>query len=220
MRRYLVFVVLLLLAACSPSRYPDYPDIYYPPVKSSRGLIIVDPGHGGEDLGTKSLKPPILPEKNMNLVTARYLAQALEAKGFHVLLTRHDDTFIPLKERAEFANERRPLLFVSVHYNAAPNKSAKGIEVFYYKTDPKNPRSQASKVLAEMILASLITGTEAPSRGVKHGNFAVIRETQMPAVLVEGGFLTNEEELQKLKNPGYLKRIADLIADGIDRYVS
>lgn len=224
MKAYLYVLLVLLVASCAPSRvqrsYPvESPIAYQEPVKRySKGLIVIDPGHGGDDLGTKSLTAPIVPEKHMNLTTARYLSEALEKKGYRTLLTRYDDLFIPLKDRAQFANERRPLLFVSVHFNAATSKEAKGIEVFYYKSDDKLSRTDASKKLAASILGVLVDRTKAPSRGVKHGNYAVIRETTMPAVLVEGGFLTNDEELERLKNPRYLKLIADSIAEGIDRY--
>lgn len=223
MNRLWGLLLLAVLGACSPTRYEtpvySYQESWAPPLKPSRGLIVIDPGHGGEDLGTKSLSDPVIPEKNLNLKTAQYLSEALEKKGFMTILTRSDDTFVPLKERAIFANERRPLLFVSVHFNAAPAKSAKGIEVFYYKTEEPDSRMKASRDLASAILGSLVIETGAPSRGVKHGNFAVIRETRMPAVLVEGGFLTNDEELKLLQNPKYLRRIAEAIANGVDRHV-
>ncbi len=87
-----------------------------------------------------------------------------------------------------------------MHYNSAPAKKAEGIEVFYYKSDENKLRSLESQRLASSILAQVTKLTHAKSRGVKHGNFAVIRETTMPAVLIEGGFLTNEEEMEKIKD--------------------
>ncbi len=92
-------------------------------------------------------------------------------------------------------------LFVSVHYNSAPSTSAEGIEVFYYGSDKGKERTQASKQLADSVLKNVIETTQAKSRGIKHGNLAVVRKTNMPAILVEGGFLTNEKEIIKaLKN--------------------
>lgn len=187
---------------------------------AARGLIVIDPGHGGEDQGTKSLLKPIYTEKNLNLKTARFLANFLEKEGFQTVFTRNDDTFIPLKDRATFANVRRPLLFVSVHFNAAASKDAKGIEVFYFKSDEEKERTKASRALAGFILVEVLESTNAESRGVKHGNYAVIRETNMPAVLVEGGFLTNSEDLEKLKDPAYLKQIARGIASGICKWAA
>lgn len=227
---FLVGILLFFMTSCRTSNYSSLDvnsDVNYDSLGVSqrevqrplnRGLVIIDPGHGGEDRGTKSRTGPPISEKSMNLVTAKFLAEALHNRGFRTLLTRHDDTFIPLVERAEFANERRPLLFVSIHFNAASSTEAQGIEVFYFKPKESTQRTQASKKLATAILASLIAETGAPSRGVKQGDYAVIRETKMPAVLVEGGFLTNEEELQKLKHPQYLKKIAEGIAKGIHYY--
>ena len=219
-----IFVlVLFLLASCSAPRRVvsvlDEPIQSAPPKKGSKGLIIIDPGHGGEDQGTKSLIKPIYLEKHLNLMTAKFLVAYLEQMGYRTLMTRIDDTFIPLKARAEFANERHARLFVSVHYNAAPSSEAKGIEVFYYPSDKNLERTKASKSLAAAILRHVLTLTHAPSRGVKAGDFAVIRETQMPAVLVEGGFLTNTQEFQQLKDPAYLKKVAWGIAQGIHQYV-
>lgn len=220
-------LLLLLFCACSaPRQTVERPRIvekqplFSDPLKKvRRGLIVIDPGHGGEDHGTKSLVKPIYLEKYLNLTTAKFLATYLEQMGYQTLLTRKDDTFIPLKTRAEFANERHPMLFLSVHYNAAPSAEARGIEIFYFKSDKDKGRTEASKKLAATILKELLGTTHATSRGVKPANFAVIRETDMPAVLIEGGFLSNTEELERLKDPAYLKKIAWGIAQGVDKYV-
>lgn len=190
------------------------------PKRKEKKLIVIDAGHGGEDNGTEAPIRPSFKEKNLNLVTARFLRDYLEQMGYSTLLTRNVDVFVPLDKRASFANSQNSDLFVSVHYNSAPNNKAEGIEVFYYRNDLDKARAQASKALAESVLKQLIEMTGAKSRGVKHGNLAVIRKTTMPAILVESGFLTNEKELQKLKDPGYIKSIAWGIAQGIQRYFS
>lgn len=234
MKAWLVFL-LVLVSSCSHAPRNSRQDNYLPrtrvqedqavawnepPVKRvNRGLIIIDPGHGGEDDGTKSKIKPIYLEKYLNLTTAKFLSSYLEQLGYQTLMTRSDDTFIPLKARAEFANERRPMLFVSVHFNSAPSAEAKGIEIFYFKSIENQTRTVSSKSLATAILNEMVRSTSAPSRGVKHGNYAVIRETQMPAVLVEGGFLTNSEELEKIKDPNYLKKVAWGIAQGVNKFV-
>lgn len=226
----LVFALFALLATgCAPSRFPTEPFPYVPyspppqiietAPRIEKPLIVLDPGHGGEDFGTTSTKPPKYHEKNLNLTTSHMLRNILKEQGFEVLMTRKDDVFVTLSGRAEFANQRKPLLFVSVHYNSAPSEKAEGIEVFYYNTDKDKSRSEASKLLASSILDRVITNTKAKSRGVKHGNLAVIRETTMPAVLIEGGFLTNEGETQKLKDPSYIKSLAWGIAQGIQDYL-
>lgn len=184
-----------------------------------RPLIVIDPGHGGDDFGTYSLKPPRYKEKNLNLATAMMLRDILQAKGFRTVMTRSSDTFIELDQRAIFANEQSPALFVSLHYNSAPSKQAEGVEVYYFRSQSDKSRAAQSKLLADLILKMILQQTGAKSRGVKNGNFAVIRKTTMPAVLIEGGFLTNDDEVVKLKDPIYLKKIAQGVALGIERYL-
>lgn len=191
-----------------------------PPLHVNHFLIVIDPGHGGHDVGTQSISKPRYQEKSLNLVTAQFIKGYLQQLGYQVFLTREDDTFIPLDKRAQMANEKKPSLFVSVHYNSAPSSEANGVEVFFYQSKDNKERIQKSKRLAHSILKHVLVHTQAKSRGVKHANYAVIRETNMPAVLVEGGFVTNEAELQNLKDPTYLKKIAWGIVRGIDEYAS
>lgn len=189
------------------------------PKKAETGpLIVIDPGHGGKDIGTQSLKTPKYYEKNLTLSTSLALNQYLKLLGFKTVMTRDSDEFIELKDRALFANEKKPLLFVSVHFNSAPSKSAEGIEVYYYKSDTEKLRADKSKVLASKVLDGVLSYTKAKSRGVKHGNYLVIRETNMPAIIVEGGFMTNEEEMQKIRDGAYLKKLAWGIAQGIKKF--
>lgn len=181
--------------------------------------VILDPGHGGEDLGAKSLVPPIYSEKNFNLVTARFVRDQLLQKGYSPVLTRTKDLFVTLADRALLPQLCNHDIFVSIHFNAASSPQAEGIEVFYYLDENHLARSQASKALAESVLKSLIKETNAKSRGVKHGNYYVIRETNVPAILIEGGFLTHPEELAKIKDPDYLKKISWGVTQGIERYL-
>lgn len=198
--------------AVSPDKYLLKPE--------SQALIILDPGHGGRDLGTHSKNTPKYQEKTLTLTTSRLVRGYLEKMGYTVAMTRNRDVFIPLEKRSEFANSRQPEVFVSIHFNSAPNKQAEGIEIFYYGTDDDKKRKNDSKSLAQNILKRIVKNTSAKSRGVKHGNLSVVRETTMPAVLVEGGFLTNEKEEQKIQDMDYLKKLAKGIAQGINDYVS
>lgn len=195
----------------------DLPKREIPPFK--KRVIVIDPGHGGDDLGTQSTSKPRYKEKHLNLATAKMLAVFLEQMGYTIIMTRSDDSFLTLEKRAEIANKLKSDLFVSVHYNSAPAKQADGIEVFYYREDANKERVVASKLLAQLVLNQVLEQTDAKSRGVKHGDLSVIRNTKMPAILVEGGFLTNDEEMDKLKDPNYLKRIAWGIAQGIQCYL-
>ncbi len=191
-----------------------------PPLFIPHVLILIDPGHGGRDTGTQSILKPRYQEKSLNLTTARFAKQYLQELGYQVCMTRETDRFVSLEKRAKVANTKKPILFVSIHYNSAPSAKAQGIEVFFYESRENKDRTEQSKRLAQAVLKNVLAKTKAKSRGVKQGNYAVIRETQMPAVLIEGGFLTNEEELQKLKDPLYLKRLAWGIVCGIEEYLS
>lgn len=189
------------------------------PLRTAKDLIVIDAGHGGEDMGTRSLIPPKYQEKSLNLATALLVKDFLQRMGYLVKMTRSDDTFIPLATRSLIANNYNPKLFLSVHYNAAPSEQAEGIEVYYYQSDDDKSRSVNSKKLADSVLSQVIEKTRAKSRGVKHGNLAVIRETNMPAILIEGGFMTNQSEMEKIKDPAYIKQLAYGIALGVDQYL-
>jgi len=183
-------------------------------------LIVIDPGHGGDDFGTHSLTTPKYQEKSLNLATSFMLRDYLQQMGYQVKMTRVKDVFLSLSGRAEMANALSPRLFVSIHYNSAPNAAAEGVEIYYYRSQEDKKRSKESLKLAQSILQKIVVASEAKSRGVKHGNFAVIRETNMPAVLVEGGFLTNPDEMKKIKDAQYVKKLALGIAQGVHAYVS
>lgn len=229
----------LILTACAPTgqqaiTFPSVPEAIpsLPPMqeektwemgrKDYRGkmkpLIVIDAGHGGEDYGAHSNTSPHYQEKYLNLSTAQMLRGFLAQQGYRTIMTRTNDTFIALDKRADFANEKNPSIFLSVHYNSAPSKEAEGIEVYYYKSDEDKMRSRESRLLAQFVLDGVIETTQAKSRGVKHGNFAVIRQTKMPAILIEGGFLTNDKEMQRIKDPTYLKQLAWGIAQGLNAY--
>lgn len=181
-------------------------------------FIVLDPGHGGHDMGTQSISKPRYKEKSFNLVTANLVSRYLQQAGYKVVMTRQDDTFVSLEKRAELANEQKPDLFLSIHYNSAPSAEANGVEVFYFNSKENKTRTLKSKKAAQAILKNVIKITSANSRGVKSGNFLVIRETKVPAILIEGGFLSNQDELIKIKDPDYLKKLAWGISKGVEDY--
>lgn len=182
--------------------------------KADQKLVVIDPGHGGYDLGARM---SACDEKSLALSTALLTKKHLIDMGYRVILTRSRDVFMPLEKRASIANETKSKLFVSIHYNAAKNTVAKGIEVFYYVSADKF-RTGSSKKLAARVLNKVIDKTVAESRGIKEGNFYVIRETRMPAILIEAGFMTHPEELHLLKDIHYRDKIARGIAEGIDSF--
>lgn len=187
----------------------------------AKETIVIDAGHGGKDTGTLSEKNRY-EEKMLTLQTAQMVKTFLSELGYNVVLTRETDLFVPLEKRAAIANNLQANLFVSIHYNFCQADSADGIEVFYYKGDSaaKEPRLTASRKLGEEVLARVVKHTGATSRGVKTANFAVIRETKMPAILIEGGFLSNPKEREKLKDPQYRRYLAWGIAKGVDNYLT
>jgi N-acetylmuramoyl-L-alanine amidase len=182
--------------------------------KSDAPLIILDAGHGGCDEGAKVRS---LQEKKITLLTTLYAKKKLEALGYRVLLTRSKDIYVSLPRRVSIANQTRAVLFVSIHCNAAKNALAQGLEIYYCKV-AGGERVSASRKLAESVLDHIIGQTGSMSRGVKVANFHVIRETVMPAILIEVGFLTNQEEWAAMRKKSYLEKVATGIADGVDRY--
>lgn len=189
------------------------------PVK--RELVIVDAGHGGKDAGASSKKEKY-EEKALTLETAQLISKYLEDLGYKTLLTRKQDIYVPLDTRAEIANSVDADLFVSIHYNYSPSQEAEGIEVYYYKELKAQPsgRIVESKELGQEVLKKIVKFTGAQSRGVKQANFAVVRETKMPAILIEAGFLSNPQEREKLKDQKYLHSLAKGIANGVDQYLT
>ena len=191
-----------------------------PPLLVHKFSIVLDAGHGGHDIGTQSISKPRYQEKSLNLITAKFVKNFLQQLGYRVVMTREEDKFVSLEKRAKMANELNSTIFVSIHYNSAPIAEAQGVEVFFYQSKEDKYRAMQSKRLAQAVLKNIVAETQAKSRGVKHGNFLVIRQTTMPAILVEGGFVTNEAELENLKDPVYLKRLAWGIVRGIEEYLN
>ncbi len=166
--------------------------------------IIIDPGHGAHDLGASD---SLVYEKHINLDVSRRLERTLREMGFRTVMTRSDDTFIPLDTRASIANRYRNAIFVSVHFNSSYKNKVSGIETYY--------RSSESKPLADLVQREMIRNIGAVDRGVKTANFLVIKKTQHPCILVEGGFVSHAQERQAMTDPRYRQAIADSIARGI-----
>jgi N-acetylmuramoyl-L-alanine amidase len=185
---------------------------------SSKPLVVIDPGHGGLDIGAK-IRKPYIEEKRLALTTAIYLKRDLLRMGYRVVLTRYRDQYITLPIRAKIANRAKAALFISLHFNSCKNNTAKGIEIFYNKNEKNKKRSALSRGLASCILQDSVKQTKMDSRGVKSAGFVVIKETKMPSVLVEGGFLTNFSDRQKLRQREFLLKLAKGIAIGSDKFL-
>lgn len=215
MRLFWVFTLLPLLIFSAPKKESRLATFLSG--QSAAPTIVLDAGHGGRDRGAKS-KLPFCEEKRLCLQTARLVQKYLDQLGYRVVMTRSTDAFLPLSRRVEIAHQAHCEAFVSIHFNASRNPAAKGVEIFFYDSKKDRSRSRSSKRLADFILPRIQRRTSAISRGVKKGNFYVIRETKVPAILVEGGFITHPQERAALKNPTYQEKLARGIADGIDTY--
>lgn len=178
--------------------------------------IAIDPGHGGSERGAHSDEPPLYEEKSLTLQTAHQLRHLLQQMGHRVVMTRELDKQVSLADRAALANQQAVDLFVSLHYNWAPNKEAAGVEVFYFA----DGRSNESKKLANRVLDGIIEKTGANRRAVKLANFVVLKRTQMAAILVEGGFLSNEKERELCLDGQYREKIALGVALGIEYFLA
>src|SRR5436309_6072139 len=196
--------------------------------------VVLDPGHGGYDKGQVSRYGY---EKDFALDVARKLRPLLQAKGLRVIMTREGDYFVPLEVRAQIANAARNSIFVSIHFNATDrDPNATGFEIFSFTprgapstsddwVTPTALSMQAgsevdaqSMALSACIYHSLLGHIPEFDRGIKRARFAVLRLTRVPAVLVEGGFLTERGECKLIANKDWRGKLAGAIGIGIENY--
>jgi N-acetylmuramoyl-L-alanine amidase len=177
-----------------------------------RGVIFVDPGHGGRDPGAVGNG---IQEKAVVLSMSLKLGQALQSMGYTVYYARTNDVEIDLEPRVAFAQRVNADVFVSIHANSleSRNSSVNGVETFHARN------STVGRELASYVQSQIISATSANNRGVKAAGFYVIARTSMPAILVETGFVTSPTEARNLSNPNYQKQMADAIARGIDQFM-
>lgn len=169
-------------------------------------LVILDAGHGGNDRGA-GVEDAI--EKHINLQVAFKLKALLEERGVSVVMTRQEDVYLSLEDRAAFANAYDADLFISVHCNFyEENTSVRGFEAYYY-------RDKQAKSFADAILNDLKSAGQFKTRNVKSASYYVLKNTQMPAILLEMGFLTNEQDRQDLCSEAYQRALAETIADSV-----
>ncbi len=199
--------------------------------------IVIDAGHGGKDNGAQN-KSLGIKEKNVNLDIALRVGAELRKMGYKVSYTRTKDAFVDLEYRPIIANKRGADLFISIHGNSTKSKSVSGIET-YALTPTWLPSSSSSKLtgsdsvsypgnrvdgwsqyLSFCVQKSLLDTTSAEDRGARRARFAVLRTANMPACLVEVGFLSNPTECKKIASATYRQTLANAIARGIARYAS
>ena len=173
-------------------------------------VVVIDAGHGGHDRG--GIAGQSVAEKNMTLDVAQRLRAILNSYGYRTVMTRDSDVFIPLGTRVAIANSYSDAIFVCIHFNATPRRAASGIETYFY--------SSQSLALASAIHYYVAGGAPSANRGVRRRGFYVLRNTRIPSVLVECGFLTNPTEAQYAQNAGYRQKLALEIAHGIQNRAS
>lgn len=229
----------------NPNRYV----IEFKKVEETKKItVVVDPGHGGKDSGAIGYNG--IKEKDIVLAVSKLVKAKLE-NDFNTIITRDDDFFIELAERAEIGNRAKTDLFVSIHANAINRSSTKGIEVFYYSkkesayakaiaafensVDEKfgvntnytdfivndifyHINQEKSAKLSSVVLEDLLKSTESIRRGTFGANFAVLRGSKSPAILIELGFVTNPDEALKLIDPEYQEKLAEAIYRSIKKY--
>ncbi|MEK4060884.1 MULTISPECIES: N-acetylmuramoyl-L-alanine amidase [Paenibacillus] len=171
--------------------------------------IVIDPGHGGSDPGMLGTSFDTL-EKDLNLQTALYVRDYLTAKGARVELTRTQDQRPSLARRVQIGQSVGADAFVSIHYNSSP-KNVSGTLTFYY--------SESDDLrLARSIENRLGQGIGLKSNGVSFGNYHILRENNLPAALVELGFLSNRNDEAVVRTSAYQKKAAKAIAEGLADY--
>ena len=173
--------------------------------------LTIDAGHGGSDPG--AVGPTGLKEKDITLKLALKVGNLVTARGVKVNYTRTNDSSVGLSQRAVIANNSKARFFLSIHINSATNPAATGTETFAFSQGGQGEK------LAKAIQSNLVAAIGLPNRGVKFANFAVLRETNMPAALTEVNFICNPKEEAMLKDEAFLDRAASGIAKGVIEFL-
>jgi N-acetylmuramoyl-L-alanine amidase len=195
--------------------------------------VVLDAGHGGFDQGARGL---LGNEKDFALDVVLRARDLLLQAGYNVRLTRSADVFVPLEDRAAFANRQSKSIFVSVHFNSGAREDATGIET--YSLAPRgvpstndtimsladfqpclgNMRDAENIALATAMHTALITKLGVNDRGIKRARFIVLRDINIPGVLLEGGFLSNAQDQVRIATPVYRQILAQAIVRGVTSY--
>jgi len=201
----------------------------------SNSIIVIDPGHGGENAGARSVLGERY-EKEFTLDWARRLAPLLVSNGWQVFLTRTNDHDLALSNRVAFADQQRASLFLSLHFNsAAPDAAQSGLETYCLtpagipstltrgfaddpsEVFPNNGFDVQNLLLALRLHQALLRVNGHADRGVRRARFpGVLRNQQRPAVLIEGGYLSNPREASLIADPAYRQRLAEAVASGLE----
>lgn len=200
--------------------------------------ICLDPGHGGRDTGNRVGRFFARSEKTYTLALGLELRRQLQQAGFNVVLTRDKDVYPELSDRPALANRRGADLFISLHFNTSPSdaSSVQGPETYCitpvgaassndsegvgagHGACPANRFEDKSLLLAYQVQRSLVRGLGATDRSVRRARFEVLRTAEMPAILIEGGYMSNPAEGRKIFDADYRKQMAAAIVRGVQNY--
>jgi N-acetylmuramoyl-L-alanine amidase len=237
LRSVLAWMGLILMALCliwleSMPRIERPVSLERTTVPELFPVIVLDPGHGGQDSG--AMCAGVL-EKDLTLDIAQRVERRLRDEGFTILMTRTRDNYISLAERAALANSLKDCIFVSIHFNEGNKPVSSGVETYYAEHQVTDGSTVASWLpflqrisvqtpnvesqrLAGLIQDALVMRTHALNRGTKTQQFYVLANVWHPAVLIEGGFISNKDDAVRLGTPDYREEMAAAINDGIMHY--
>jgi N-acetylmuramoyl-L-alanine amidase len=226
------FVWMEWTAKAPVAAEPRAPSPHAPPPHEPFAVVVLDPGHGGQDSG--AMVGGIF-EKDLTFDVAQRVDRLLQSHGLATVMTRVGDSYVSLADRTSLTNRMTDCVLVSIHFNEGNKPVSSGVETYY--ADHQMPvagpliswlpflqriaaevPNLESQSLAGFIQAALVERTKAMNRGTKAEQFFVITNVRHPAVLVEGGFLTNKEDIARLSSVEYREQIATGITDGIIRY--
>jgi N-acetylmuramoyl-L-alanine amidase len=197
--------------------------------------IVLDAGHGGRDVGAQNTDRK-LREKDLALDVALRLRQKLQADGFQVFLTRKSDSYIPLDQRAEFANRMNADLFISIHFNSVRKPSVLGLETYLLpqpwtssssrlslqemdkQSYPGNSNDGWNSLVGFFVHKTLVEKMVVVDRGLKRSRFKVLKNLKCPGMLVELGFISHPETARRLETTQYRDQLASALAQGIQLY--
>lgn len=186
-------------------------------VEQESPLVVIDAGHGGDDPGKVGVGGVL--EKDINLKIAAKLGECLETQGFRIIMTRTEDISEgskreDMKKRVQLINESKPLIVVSIHQNSYSDSEVKGAQVFYY-TESKESQSAAYIVQEELQVLEPQNTRQAKAEN----QFYMLTKTNVPTIIVECGFLSNQEDTAKLIQEEYQEKISQAICNGVIKWL-
>lgn len=188
-----------------------------PSISYTDKTIVIDPGHGGKAPG--AISPNGIKEKDVNLALALKTQALLESLGYDVIMTRTNDIDIDLNERANIANRNNADIFVSIHHNSTTNPDINGLEILYCPRDLGTNKTDEQYPLAYSVSKGILASTGGEDRGIiQRPKLVVIREANMPAILVEVGYLSNAEDEARILDENYQNLVVIGLVNGIQNY--